>query len=263
DTLIVGSSAADSGISPSQLSGSAFNLANAGQTPYYDDKLVTKAIEQLPKLRRVIIAITYISFEYQIHDSPESWRQYLYHQVWGISPQGEIDRMDIRMWSRAAFLLPQLLKSLVHKSFANLAPNVDVRGFSVIHGERDTPDLGQKAAQVRLAVHHGLMKTEHAPANIASLEHLLSILQQQNVQVVVVAMPVWHTYADAMRPLAWAKTESTLERMTKQYGARYLSFLSQSRLESRDFLNLDHLNERGAIRFTQMLNAALESPRQE
>src|SRR5437762_1145455 len=61
DTVILGSSEAFFGISPHRLSGTAFNLANSAQTPYYDYEIMKSVLPDLPKLRRVIIQIDYVS----------------------------------------------------------------------------------------------------------------------------------------------------------------------------------------------------------
>lgn len=260
DTVIVGSSNAYFGISPALLSGSAFNLANVSQSLYYDDLLLTQLAPRLPKLKRVLVPISYISLSFQLYDSVEYWRQYYYQHVWGMRPPREEDRTNVRMWSLVALYSPRLSLNAARKGFkASLAPEVDGRGWYPVPAEHFPADLSDEAARVPLARHHGMMHAKNEPANVASLEHLLSLLRQRNVEVVLVTLPVWRSYADGMKPEVWARTQATLERLTQKYGARYLSFLREPRLEAEDFHDPDHLNARGAVRFTQMLNVVLES----
>ena len=261
DTLIVGSSRAYYGISPWQLSGSAFNLANVSQTLYYDDQLLTQQAPRLAKLRRVIVEVSYFSLGLELHDTDEDWRQYYYQHVWGIPPQRQEDRNDIRMWSLVALYSPRSSLSIAGHSFASLAPEVDARGwYAPTTTQPSTPDLGEAAAAVPLARHHRMMRASSEPANTAALEHLISMLRKLRVEVVLVTLPVWHTYADGMRPDGWARSQAIFERVSQEYGARYRSFLREPRLEPPDFLDTDHLSMRGAIRFTQMLNGLMDAP---
>ena len=102
DTLFIGSSSGYYGIVPKHLSGFAYNLADAGETLYYDDALATKAVPMLPKLKRVLVQIQYISLYISVEDGPEPWRMYYYQQEWGIPPVKLRDRLDARMFSRVA-----------------------------------------------------------------------------------------------------------------------------------------------------------------
>lgn len=259
DTLIVGSSSAYLGISPVNLSGSAFNLANTAQTLEYDVKLVEKLVPQLPSLKRVIVTIGYISLDWQLNDSSERWRQYNYEQFWTIPPSREADRSDVRMWSLVALYSPRSSLKMASEGFPSLAKEVDARGWFQVPVNDVSIDLGQDEAKRKVGSHNALMRVANASANVARLENLFVNLRQRRVEVVLVTLPVWQTYADAMNPERWARTQTTLEKLTDKYGIRYFSFLREPRLEAADFYDLDHLNSRGAIRFTQMLNAALES----
>src|SRR6187549_806708 len=49
DTLILGSSETYYGISPHQLSGTAFNLANPAQSLYFDYQLTERLLPKLPR----------------------------------------------------------------------------------------------------------------------------------------------------------------------------------------------------------------------
>ncbi len=262
DTLIVGSSSAYYGISPAQLSGSAFNVANVSQTLYYDDHLVTQLLPRLTRLQRVIVSVSYISLFFQLHDSEQLWRQYYYQHDWGIPPPRLRDRADARMWSRVALYGPRLALNLASNGFkTSLAQDVDERGWYQVPGQPRQPDLGPAAAQKRLAYHHSIMHAENMPANLDSLDHLLSFLRQRSIDVTLVALPVWTTYADGMKAAYWDRTEETFEQLAQKYGARYISHLREPRLTSEDFADVDHLNARGAVHFTELLNSELGKPK--
>ncbi|RMG71008.1 MAG: hypothetical protein D6722_07650, partial [Bacteroidetes bacterium] len=62
ETLILGSSHSYMGIAPQALHGEAYNLAFTAQTLYFDQFLLEKYLDSLPRLRRVILPVSYISY---------------------------------------------------------------------------------------------------------------------------------------------------------------------------------------------------------
>jgi len=269
DTLILGSSSAYFGIAPKELSGTAYNLADVSQTLYYDDQLLTRVLPRLPRLRRVIIPINYISIFFELNDSFEPWRQYFYEQAWSIPPMRFQDRIDIRLWSRVALFTPATVVGM-RPSLRSLArgalilPNapvvMDDRGwFNKVPADNNPARLNEAAAANRLAQHHAKeMNAAYEQPNLAYLNHMLSLLDKRHIQCVLITLPVWKTYRQGMRADLWSRTQNHIQDLEKTWGVRYLSFLDVPQLEEADFLDVDHLDPRGAIRFTKILNQALQ-----
>ncbi len=268
DTLIVGSSGAYWGISPAELPGSAFNLANVAQTFYYDDQLVTRVLPQLPRLRRVILGVAYVSLFFQLQDTDEEERQYYYYQDWGIPPPRLRDGVDIRMFSKVALRTPvPVLESFAAAlrsrarggrfAPAPLDPPVDERGWSP--REPGNPDdLQPSVIETKLRYHHGLMHLSDLPDNLRSLQHLIGILKQRGVELILVTTPVWKTYSSNLRPEYADRMQATLTALSHNDNVRYLPFLTAPQFDAADFLDADHLNQRGAVRFTRLLSAAIQ-----
>jgi hypothetical protein len=266
DTVIVGSSNAYYGISPQGLSGVAFNLADVNEGPYYHDRLLTDQVPRLPNLKRVIIVVSYLTLFSQLtRGEIEDWRQYYYQHEWGIPPRSLRDRLDVRMWSRLALSMPPFPLDSLYAGFRTMLtgvkpstiPNLDARGWWVTE---TTGDLSGQAAAITLARHHALMHESNVQDSIGYLEHLLSLLDQHQVDKVLVIMPVWQTYADGMRADTWDRARGIYERLASSHGGRYLCFLRTPQLSANEFYDPDHLNRRGAIRFTALLDAALGRP---
>jgi hypothetical protein len=262
DTLILGASSAYYGVVPNQLSGAAFNLADVIQSLYYDDQLLTRALPKLPRLRRVVVPVQYISLFFELDDFFESWRQYFYAQEWGIPPRRFRDRLDIRMWSRVALLTPRssILSLRPALSSTPAVENTDDRGWSpAVAADNEVSRLDAAYAARRLAQYHGtMMHPGYEEANLSYLEHIISLLQAHHVECVLVTLPVWATFRDGMRADMWDRTQNDIQHLVKIHGVRYLSFLNQPQLEAADFFDVDHLSPRGAVRFTKMLNAELQ-----
>jgi hypothetical protein len=261
DTLIIGSSSGYYGIVPKHLSGFAYNLADAGETLYYDDALATKVVPKLPRLKRVLVQIQYISLYITVEDGPEPWRMYYYQQEWGIPPVKLGDRLDARMFSRVALngaaSLGKALGGLVRRE-PYVPDPIDDRGWwGPANEEIDPEAINPAGAKATLDRHHLYMKAALEPENLVYLEHIASLLRGRNIELVFVTMPVWHTYSDGMNKETWAHTQTVVEGLCKKYNARYLNFLVCPQLQAGDFKDADHLNPQGAVKFTELLDAAL------
>jgi hypothetical protein len=260
DTLILGASESYYGIAPQALSGTAYNLANTSQSLYCDDQLVQRVLPQLPRLRRAILPVSYFTLWFQLYDHPESWRQYQFRQGWGIPPQRLRDRLDLRMWSRVALFSPRTALEQLRAGFrGTLAPQVDDRGWYRVP-EQERYELTPTGAREVLSRHHSYMHPAYLAANEAALEHLVATLRGRGVDVVLLTMPVWSTYRAEMQPWYQERTRAVLERLARQYGATVLSFADEPRLTAEDFMDADHLNQRGALRFSALLDEALRAP---
>jgi hypothetical protein len=273
DTLIIGSSSAFHDIKPLLISGVAFNLAGPYEDLYEDDRLLTKVLPSLPKLRRAIIQIQYPSLFFRLNAANENWRQYCYKQEWGISPMQLGDCLDCRMWSRLALRTPRYYLDLLSEGiwkkqnghFILEQPElngIDDRGWCPTElGAKppppDTDILRQTEAERRMAMHHGAMRAEWEAGNLGYLNHMVSILRQHNVDVIFVTVPVWNTYQVNMKSECWNEAQRIMALQTNKPCIYYYSFLTAPQLLREDFYDVDHLNSRGAIRFTQLLNSAL------
>ena len=66
-----------------------------------------------------------------------------------------------------------------------------------------------------------------------------------------------------MKPGYWSETQRVVAQRTNNYSVYYYSYLSAPQLESQDFFfDINHLNARGAIRFTELLNSAMNQGKQ-
>jgi hypothetical protein len=79
--------------------------------------------------------------------------------------------------------------------------------------------------------------------------------------VIIVVMPISRAYQAAMHPDTWDRQQGIVQALATKYGARTLDFEQDSRLTDKDFNDVNHLNARGAVRFSEFLDAELGPPR--
>jgi len=261
DTVILGSSEAFFGISPHHLSGTAFNLANSAQTPYYDYEIMQRVLPELPRLRRAILQFDYVTLYAELYDHTDSWRQYGYYQEWHIPLQRPIDYLDVRLFSRAG--LYKTLSALMAWGKGvrmNFASCVDDRGWCQAADDWTRAGLGADEARGMLDGQQINMHDEHLPANAAVLERLIAMLRGHGIEVAIVIMPVCPSYQAVMNHATWERAQGVAEGLAHKYGARYLNFEHEPRMAAGDFNDVNHLSAHGATRFSEILDAALGPP---
>jgi hypothetical protein len=260
DTIVLGSSNAFNGINPAGLSGSAFNLAVPSQSHFYDDRIGRMEMACLPHLRRIIVPVSYVSLFWQLHESPEEWRQYYYRQEWGIPPLRPGDRWNLKNWSRVALASPETAFNNLCKGFRkSRAAEVDPRGWNASLPAGPGNALTLEAVKQHLASHNALAFQANFAPNLGYLRALITEAQARHIEVVLITLPVWDGYRAQVEPALWNQTRATLEGLSAQYGIRYLDFFQEPRLGAGAFLDGDHLNATGAAQFTRILDDALNS----
>lgn len=261
DTVILGSSNAFCGINPAYLSGSAFNLAVPSQTHYYDDRIGRIAMARLPRLKRIILPVTYVSLFWQTHESAELWRQYYFRQEWGIPALRPEDRWNIKNWSRVALASPETAFNSLCQGFRkSRATEVDPRGWNASLVKGDPRDLLEPAARLRVDGHIAMAHQANFGPNLGYLEGLIAEAQARHIEVVLVALPVWSSYRAMSRPELWEQTRAALEDLAARHGIRFLDYYADPRLRADEFYDSDHLDSAGGIHFTRILDADLGGP---
>jgi hypothetical protein len=267
---VIGSSSAYWNISPQHLSGTAFNLGHVSQSFYYDDRLMDRVLPQLPRLRRVIVAVSYLDLFFQLERGDEPERQYYYQQVWDIPPRLLRNRLDLRQWSDVALRTPSFaLKSLFMALYSRvrggpfqpppLDPWVDQWGWCPRPtGERR--NLTVASAQRSIAHSHAVLRLDDEADNLAHLEHMLATLRARGVEVVVLTSPVWKTFSSLMRPEVRGLAERHLSELCRRFGARFLPMIDTPELVEDDFTDPDHLSARGAIHLSRLIERRLTQP---
>jgi len=113
EVLVLGSSQAARGIDPFCFTMKGYNVANISQSLYYDTRITLTYLDKMPKLKYVIINISYFSLGYQLKDCSELWRDYFYSQCWNIDYY-ELEKFDIKRYSKFFLYTPVSFQTKVY-----------------------------------------------------------------------------------------------------------------------------------------------------
>ena len=248
DSIIVGSSHAYYGIKPSELSGSAYNLAFTAQDIWYDCKIVKKSVDEFPNLTRVLFTISALSYRDSIADRDElKWREQLYFYTWKFQARDDTgDRIYSKIGiSEVAFAAEQKKSRLIDE------PNRGWVGLSAADW-----DVTTGAAS---AAKHLIKPSQRRDQNRELLVKAIQNCQKHKIECVLVVTPKHRSYLDNLDAKLAEETARISHDVAEQTAVRLLDYSADTRFEVGDFFDADHLNENGAVKFTRILNDNLKS----
>ena len=249
DILVLGSSHAQYAINPRLLPRRAFNLADVSQSLYYDTQLTALYLAKMPRLQTVIFHIDYASFGGRLADTPEAWRDFYYAQFWGVCDPAR-SQFALARYSRLWLYTPRVsCAMLLHAP--DVAPNFQ-DGYR-LKDSLCTPDkLTDAIGKARAEAHTAEWHNENVAENTRLLEVVLQQLAARHIRAVFITAPTCSAYRQYLRPAQQAKTAAILQYLCQKYGFSYYDYAADTRFGACDFADTDHLNERGAARFTRL-----------
>lgn len=252
EILITGTSHVQSGVAPQFLALPAFNIGYGSQSLHYDTQLVLKYVDSMPNLRLVIFGISYHSLEYRLTNSLERWRSGFYNQVYDIPGEDSEQGFQLTNYSYIALFTPKEALRLASGGFLGAAETEAKHNQTpaiVTQGE-----VSEAFGRIRVRGHETQMRQVDLLPNIAALEHVCALLKRRNVSVVFITVPTHHTYYDQMNVTTYKRMQETIKQISEKDGVPYFNYLRDDRFTTEDFVNSDHLNQRGAEKFTRILN---------
>ena len=252
--LVLGSSRSLYGIDPAYFTLHGFNLGNVSQSIYYDTHLTLKYLDQMPKLKYVLINLSYTSLGASLGDGIEAWREYYYAQFWDITSP-DLKQWDIKRYSKTYLypinLLPELL---VKGSKAGLINGMNRNGYSILDTTKNYMSISDSLGKERVVFNEKNYKAYHQAENIANLEGMLAALRKRNVQPVFIYPPALSTFYKYVSPTIEQENERMLRSICDKYNAGFYNYFRDSRFVERDFNDNDHLNFLGAAKFSKIIN---------
>lgn len=254
EVLVLGSSHANFGINPEYMGRTVQNLANTSQDLYYDYSLLSKYLRNCKNLKVVVLPISYFSLYYCLYDSPEKWRTDFYAATLDIPKPSasNSDDIDLREHSHLALMEGpcKVFGELRNKNRIE----INNYGYQKPRSQGDcTERINYTAGKRRVDFHHTIMHRKYLYANIQNIEKIATLLKSRGIKLYFITTPVFWTYYNNISPDYYKEMTSSLALLEKKYNARYLNYMCDSRFQMQDFMDNDHLNEKGAKKFSLIL----------
>jgi hypothetical protein len=258
--LVLGSSETLWGVNPSCFELKAFNVANISQSLYYDDQLMEKYIDRLPSLKIVIITISYFSLGYQLNNS-ENWRDYFYYHFWGIHNK-YISCVNPNTISLVSLYSVPTTREYLFKGFdVKLTDSPYSDGWvekNSIYNSVNNPLINDSVGYLRVNVHNSMLSSKNYYDNTEILDNMLHILRNRKIEPVLITIPVYKTYSKYVDSIIDSRNKNIINKLCDKHKCRYFNYFTDYRFTINDFFDNDHLNSRGAQKFSKILNEDLK-----
>ncbi len=255
EVLVLGSSHNHRAINPEFITDFVTsNLAFDRQDLTMDYYLLTTYIDHLPKLKYVVLNITYDTLESKL--GSDDFKNSLYLRFHGINNfNRRLNPKDYSMFlQRPKYYLLNFFPFLNHTK-------INVYGAVTNTGKDDflptqNGILSDKNSTV--IPHHANENPAHYDNNVIVLKNLLTLCKKHNLTPVLITPPVTASHFNAMIPEKRQRRDAMIPHLLELFPhAQYFNFETDTRFTVSDFMDSSHLNPRGAEKFSSILNSIL------
>ncbi|WP_299103006.1 hypothetical protein [uncultured Winogradskyella sp.] len=250
ELLILGSSHSLYGINPKYFTNEAYNLSHVSQTIDLDYILLNKYINELPKLKTVVIRLSYTTLHEQLDESAEAWRQKDYNLYYDLDVSNKL-KFNSEVLS---LKLKNNLKRLKNYYIDNEDPisvtNSGWANFKTPRADKSLEELGFIVAKKHTAKNDDFVKE-----NIEYIKKIANLGKDNNLKVIFVTLPAYKSYRTHLDKLQYEIVSSAGKKLEKQFqNCSYLNLMSAKNFNEDDFYDPDHLNATGAKKLSNYIN---------
>jgi hypothetical protein len=247
-TLLLGNSHAYYDLVPSVLGDSVFNLGNVSQRLEHDFYLLQRYADVCTDLRMVVqVADNSNLYDVPMEDD-EPGRAAYYQLYMGYGKHAPLSRYGFELSSMTSFW------GKVQKHFEDAALDCDSLGWGRNYQiELRNPDDFLPEHICEHLFHDSISLRE----NCTQLEAIARYCRLRHIRLVLLMPPVCRAYTLKADPRQLAYVQHTAQMLGRAYGAQVLDYSQDVRFTDEDFFDSDHLNDRGAMKFSEMLRKEL------
>lgn len=253
EIVILGTSHNQNAINPNLFNKTTtINLAYGSQDLNLDLLLLKKVASQCPKLKTVIIELSYHSLEFT---NPKNyWRNNLYTRFYNIYPEGNI-RYNIFNYSiflsNPTFFIDYYIKNSAERN--NYL--IDVKGFIIndfdgrfLENNFDTLQIKKTdlIAQNKFNYRDNIALVK----NKKIIRSIIELTNKNKLNLIFISPPVYKT---ATQHYLNEKLEERSILLKNYPNIIFLNYEQDKNFTVEDFKNDDHLNTTGANKFTKLL----------
>ena len=258
--LILGNSHATYGVDPSQFTLYTYNLANSGQTLYFDKRLTLSFINQLPQLRFVFISIDYHSLYSSSQGNRDKWLYY----ASGLKYKNRnyiLEDISPFLFGYGPKLSVSLSRKAVGEKFKigkdKTAQGTMIKGYIPFAGKPAMFNI--KAYQKRAkTTTETVLKSVEAKEVLEDLDDFIEILKARNITPILFATPTYKEYNLLLDTSIINQNTATIDYLCRKHNVMYWDYSQDTSFTKEYFFDCDHLNITGAARFSKLLNNKME-----
>jgi len=249
--IVFGSSTENTGIKPEIIDTLSLNLALIGGTGFdVFEKLLIEHLPEAKHLKNVIIPISSFSFFANDISAELKFRRVLLHKYLNIYKEEFKNPLNNIILSHLG------LKKSVKQIFSPNKIQMTPTGFEIndeYHPELLCQEEGIKKVHQDIGSNIHLLNQADLFQNIKILKNIINILKQKGIKVHLITAPTHKYYYNNIDPEIINTINITAQSIANEFDIKYHNFINDERFVDKDFFNCDHLNHRGAVKFSEII----------
>lgn len=254
EVVATGISYMERAISTNVLKKRIFNLAKHSQDLYFDYHIIKYSLENhkndLMKLKYVFIGLSYYSFEYDMSLSAMNGKVPLYYETIGVSHNLD----NIHGLSEA-----RRINEKIANNIFNLASNgYPLINWSITNNYDDMNTINEDLGKKQAILDGNKNYPETVKENIKIFDDYLTLLEQNNIKPIVIVCPTSKYYSSNFPKRLKDEFYSIVQSAKKEHEFQFIDYFNNDKFKDDDFYDVSHLNQKGAEKFTEILNELIE-----
>ncbi|NRY60048.1 nucleoside-diphosphate sugar epimerase/dehydratase [Clostridium beijerinckii] len=257
EVLVTGISYAFKGFIELYCLKEAYSFAAGSQDLYYDYNIMKYLFDnhkfKMEKIKKIIIGISYYSFQYDMSLSSIKSRTLLYYEAIGKCHNfKEIEKVyeEYRINRNIADLI---CKKHIDGNYEFAWNIINIKSFEEKSFE-EKQIIGKKQAE--LDCNKDYPKT--VKENIQILKDYIMLLKENNINPVIVVFPASKYYYNNFSTRIENEFKNIIKNLKCEFKFQYIDYFRSNIFEDCDFEDVSHLNIKGAEKFTKILNNEIE-----
>lgn len=253
ETLIIGNSHTMYGLNPEYINGNAFNVSNVSQTIDVDFEILKKYKSQMPNLKTIILRLSYTTLYEKLYNTTENWRLKDYTIYYDLPIENSMihhsEILSVK-WKT------NLNRASNYYFFNKTEQKCDSLGWGTDAASYYSKDLIKTG--ISTAKKHTAHNKNQVSENLQTLKAIIEFCANHNIEVILVTLPAYKSYSENLEFEQLKTTINTGNLMQDIYAnCKYYNFLNFDKFVADDFFDADHLNEKGAKKFSLLINSLL------
>lgn len=271
EVLVLGTSHAHYAVNPDIFDLYAYNLANLGQSIYFDKRITLSLLPEMKQLKYVFISIDYHSLAFSSQFDKDYWSYYgngikykdtNYFSA-NLSPTlfGYTPRVAFAMHKNRYLNILKHGKEIID---FEVQEGVDIykpaiKGFVAFDG-RNTHNFNPAAySESSTWYTEVIANSDEREEIIADLEDFVQILLAHDIKPILITAPIYSEYLEYLNASYIQENIEVSKKIVDKYGIKYWDYINSDRFTIDDFYDMEHLNRKGALKFTTMLNDSINT----
>ena len=255
ETLFLGSSHAFYAVNPEFITSKSFNAAHIAQSLDYDFEILKKYSNETDKLQFIVVPIDYFSLYNRLETGVEKWRIKNYNIYYDLNKSNDLVENSEILNGKWNENIKRLVKFFRKKQSDVSCNNL---GWGTNNNSKNAKNLvetGKSAAE-----RHHKKSISFFEENLAVVNEIISFAKNKNAKLIFYNSPAYKTYTSQLNQEQLKTTIATIQSIQKaNSNVSYFNFLNDSSFTAQDFCDADHLNEKGAEKFSKKLDSILIS----